>query len=88
LRGSRRLGAKTTLSMRYKLGAADKLRVRLLDTQSGKSLAADVPQLKENQWAQRTVEFLTDELASIDEVHLLLPKGAILLVDDLLLFEP
>jgi inosine-uridine nucleoside N-ribohydrolase len=88
LRGSRRLGAKTTLSMRYKLGAADKLRVRLLDTQSGKSLAADVTQLKENQWAQRMVEFLTDELASIDEVHLLLPKGAILLVDDLLLFEP
>jgi hypothetical protein len=31
---------------------------------------------------------LTDQLPSIDEIQRMLPKGAELLVDDLVLFEP
>jgi hypothetical protein len=34
------------------------------------------------------VEFNTKELPSADEIHVLLPKGSEILLDDLLLFEP
>jgi inosine-uridine nucleoside N-ribohydrolase len=88
LRGQRRLGAKTQLSFRYKLAGAAELRIRLLDTHSGESQAAALTQLGHDQWARTTVEFSTDQLPSIDEIQLLLPKGAELLVDDLILFEP
>ena len=88
LRGQRRLGEKTQVSFRYRLTGADRLRVRLLNTKTGQSQMAQVKQLKRGEWAQTMVEFATGKLPSIDEIHVLLPKEAGLLLDDLLLFEP
>jgi purine nucleosidase len=88
LKGERRLGETTHLAFRYRLAGADKLRARLVNSSSGESLAADVAGLKNGAWTQAVVEFATDKLALIDEIQLLLPKNAEILVDDVLLFEP
>ncbi len=87
LRGQRRVGDKTYVSFRYRLKGSDTLRVRLLNTKTGKSNTVEVKQLKRSEWAQSTVEFATKELASIDELQVLLPERAEMVLDDLLVFE-
>jgi inosine-uridine nucleoside N-ribohydrolase len=88
LRGQRRLGETTHVSFRYRLTGADTLRVRLLNSETGKSQTSKVTGLKTGQWAQAMIDLEPRQLSSIDEVHFLLPKKAELLMDDLLLFEP
>jgi hypothetical protein len=48
----------------------------------------EATQLKTAQWAKTTLAFDSQDLPAIDEVQLLLPNDAKLLVDDLLLYEP
>jgi len=88
LRGQRKLGQSTHVSFRYRLDGADRLQLRLLDTKSGKSRDAGTGQLQTGKWEQTTVEFATKDMGAIDEIHVLLPKGAELLMDDVLLYEP
>ena len=88
LTAERRLGEKTQVSFRYRLTGTDSLQVQLLNSETGKSLTAEAKGLKFGQWSQTTLEVDTQQLPSIDEIHLLLPKKAELLIDDLLLFEP
>lgn len=87
LRGQRALGEKLALSFRYRLKGADALELRLVNSATGASQSADARPLEQGAWTDATVDFDTKGLPSADEVHLLLPKGGELLLDDLLLFE-
>jgi hypothetical protein len=87
LRGARRLGENTHVSFRYRLTGTDTIQIRLMDTKTGQSQVM-AKKLKQDDWEKTTAEFSTKRLRSIDEIHFLLPKQSVLLLDDLLLFEP
>jgi hypothetical protein len=88
LRGLRALGEKSAISLRYRLKGAQSLEIRLVNSATGARQIAEVESPKQDVWADAKVELETKKLASVDEIHLLVPKGGELLVDDLLLFEP
>ncbi len=90
LRGERPAGGKTQLFFRYRLTGADTMRVRLLDR--GKAITtASLKKLTSGAWAETTVDFVDGKPQArdkVDEIQFLLPKGAELLIDDVLLYEP
>jgi hypothetical protein len=86
LRGRRSLAATTHLSFRHHLSGGDRLRVRLVDTKSGKSEVVEKKGLSKDAWRSVIVEFA--DMKEADEIHILADKGADLLVDDVLLYEP
>jgi hypothetical protein len=54
-----------------------------------KEHAVELTGLKPSAWAEATADFgRTRKGDKVDEVRFLLPKGAELLVDDVLLYEP
>jgi inosine-uridine nucleoside N-ribohydrolase len=97
LRGERPLGEKTQLSFRYRLSGADNLRVQLRNCTSGDAHLVELKNLRKDEWATGQVDFSTikgvkggEMIRSgdrVDEIHFLLPRGAELLVDDVLLYE-
>ena len=94
LRGQRSLGDKPQLTFRYRLKAADNMRVKLVNSDTNKHVIAELTGLESNTWKQTTIDFkerLTGSgatLETVDEIHFLLPKQAELFLDDVLLFEP
>jgi hypothetical protein len=92
LRGERPLGKVTRLSFRYRLSGTDNLRVMLANSKKGVSHASiPVNKLRQGEWAEATVDFAAAKLDKgllVDEVNFVLPKGAELLVDDVVLYEP
>jgi inosine-uridine nucleoside N-ribohydrolase len=89
LRGRRPLGAATRLSFRYRLTGADGLRVVLINCTAKKEHTVNLTGLRQSAWAEATADFgLTRKGDQVDEIRFLLPKGAELLLDDVLLFEP
>jgi hypothetical protein len=99
LRGARTMGAATQISFRYRLTGADNLRVRLLGPESnGRESKVDctatLERLEQDEWSRATVDFSAavgekpQSGSLVNEVQFLLPKGAELLLDDFLLFEP
>jgi len=91
LRGERLIGAATQLRFRYHLTGAADLRVALFKGGSPIAPPASVVGMTQNAWTETTVNFFRGEVRPdipVDEVHFLLPRGAELLVDDVLLFEP
>jgi hypothetical protein len=90
LRGERPLGRRTQLFFRYRLSGATALRLRLVHGAGKETREAELKGLKTGRWAQATAEFPAGKRAGrkADEVHFLLPRGAELLVDDVLLYEP
>jgi inosine-uridine nucleoside N-ribohydrolase len=100
LRGLRPLGEVTHLSFRYRLTGAGTMRVVLVNRTSKDTHVVEVKDLAMDRWAETTVDFTTDSRRGsgrpgkpmageqVDEVHFLLPRGATLLLDDVLLFEP
>jgi purine nucleosidase len=97
LRGERPLGEKTQLSFRYHLKGADNLRVQLLNRTSRDVHLVELKNLRKEEWATGQVDFSTVKGVKggemirqgdrVDEIHFLLPKGAELLLDDVLLYE-
>ena len=88
LRGERILGAATRLSFRYRLTGADSVRVVLGNGKKGEHVI-ELTGLKQGTWAKATADFgRTRTGDKVDEIRFLLPKGAELLVDDVLLYEP
>jgi hypothetical protein len=80
----------THLSFRYRLSGADTMRVVLANSKSNVSHVRELKGHKNDAWAETTVDF-TKMIRNgdlVDEIHFLLPQGADLYVDDLLLFEP
>ncbi len=90
LRGERTLGATTQLFFRYKLTGAETLQVALMDRTAKETHIVDLKKLTTGKWAEATVDFpaAAKRGDKVDELRFLLPKGAELLVDDVLLFEP
>ncbi len=90
LRGERTLGATTQLFFRYKLTGAETLQVALADRTAKETHVVDLKKLTTDKWAEATVDFpaAAKRGDKVDELRFLLPKGAELLVDDVLLFEP
>ena len=97
LRGERPLGEKTQLSFRYHLSGADNLRVQLLNRTSRDTHLVELKSLRKDEWAMGQVDFSAVKSVKggevihqgdrVDEIHFLLPKGAELLLDDVLLYE-
>jgi inosine-uridine nucleoside N-ribohydrolase len=88
MRGERPLGKATRLSFRYRLTGADNVRALLVNSKTKGQEAAEVKNLKRDQWAEATVDFGRTKGNRVDEIHFLLPRGAEMLVDDVLLYEP
>lgn len=94
LRGERELGARTQLFFRYRLTGTDALRVALVHGKTKKSLAVDAKGLANDRWSETVLDFPDTAGASlgkgdrVDALQFLLPRGAELVIDDLLLYEP
>ncbi|MCI0699642.1 MAG: nucleoside hydrolase [Planctomycetia bacterium] len=88
MRGERRVDAVTELTFKYKLTGTEMIGVQL--GSKGKVLAggnADV-KLRRDEWAEATVRFKLTGKETASEITFLLPDGAELLVDDVLLYTP
>ena len=89
LRGERPLGAATNLDFRYRLSGADSLRVELVNSKTRQSHVVELKDLKQGEWAQARTAFPdAKKCERVDEIRFLLPKGAELLIDDVLLYTP
>jgi purine nucleosidase len=94
LRGERTLGAATYLNFRYRLTGADTMRLGLVNRTAKATQFVEVKGLTQKKWAEATVNFSGTNPGPpncgdrVDEVQFLLPTGAELIIDDLLLFEP
>jgi inosine-uridine nucleoside N-ribohydrolase len=90
LRGERPVRDKTELFFRYRLTGAETMRVRLSSRTTRKTHTIELSQLKTGQWAEATGDFTAGFRRGdrVDEIQFLLPRGAVLLVDDVLLYEP
>src|SRR5436853_3450475 len=70
------------------------MRVRLVNRTRKDTHVVELKQLKKGEWAEATADFNAGSGKKpragdrVDEVHFLLPAGAELLVDDVLLYEP
>jgi inosine-uridine nucleoside N-ribohydrolase len=87
LRGRRPLGAKTHLTFRYLLTGDDTIRVGLFDEGEKKSGAEGKAAVK-GKWAEMTLDLTAKGAKAADEVRFRVGKGAELLIDDVLLYEP
>jgi inosine-uridine nucleoside N-ribohydrolase len=91
LRGERPLGETTHLRFRYKLTGADSIRVVLVNRAAKKEYSVELKGVAKGRWDEMTVDFSDSKPRKgnrVGEVRFLLPKGAELLVDDVLLYEP
>jgi hypothetical protein len=64
------------------------VELAVVDQASGNAGRASIKELVTREWAQATVDLSGWEPQFADEIHFLLPKGAEMFVDDLVLFEP
>ncbi len=95
LRGERPLGKQTRLFFRYRLSGATTMRAVLVNRTAKTTHVVELKGMKAGEWAEATADFAADSRPAksragdrVDEVHFLLPKGAELLLDDVLLYEP
>ena len=66
------------------------MRVGLVNRATKATRFIELEDMKTGGWAEATVDFTGKERLPwrVDEVQFLLPKGAELLVDDVLVYEP
>ena len=101
MRGPRPLGRRTQLRFRYRVKGARAMEVVLVSSKSNRRWTATAENLVEGKWTETTLSFDTappadkdtpprplDPVPVADEIHFLLPAGAELWADDLLLLEP
>jgi inosine-uridine nucleoside N-ribohydrolase len=100
LRGPRPLGKITQLFFRYHLTKADHMRVLLVNRTVKDAHVIAVKGLTRGKWLEATLDFSQDSRRAdgstgkprqgeqVDEIQFLLPRGAELLVEDVLLYEP
>jgi hypothetical protein len=88
LRGMRPLSWNTGVRFRYHVTGSDRLGVALVNSDTGRKHAADV-RVKPGAWGEATVALpVAEDAAFADELHFLAGKDALLLVDDVLVYEP
>ena len=93
LRGRRRLSAATFVFFRYRLRGEGPIRVVLADSERGEVARGVVREPARDEWGEATLVFEVapdddGELPEVDEIRFVGEKEAVLLVDDLLVFEP
>jgi inosine-uridine nucleoside N-ribohydrolase len=100
LRGPRTMGRATRLAFRYWLTGADKARVLLVNRSLKDTHQMDVVRLRQDRWAEMDLDITHDSRRGsgragkprsgdqVDEIQFRLPRGAMLRVDDVLLYEP
>jgi inosine-uridine nucleoside N-ribohydrolase len=100
LRGERPLGETTQLRFRYHLTGADWMIVLLFNRTVNDNHVIEIKGLKKGKWGEITLDFSRNSKRMdgskgkprpgdrVDEIRFLLPRGAELLVDDVLLYEP
>ena len=88
LRGERPVGKTTNLRFAYHLTGGKSLQIILANSRTKERVERPLDDLTAAAWAERTVELDTEKLQAADELHFVLPAGATLLVDDVLLYEP
>jgi inosine-uridine nucleoside N-ribohydrolase len=89
LRGERPLGAATSLRCRYHLTSATGFSVALRNSGTKKEHVVEAKELAKGEWRELVVSFPAARAGErVDEIVFRLPKGAELLVDDVLLYEP
>ncbi len=86
LRGTRKLPAKTSLTFKYNGSSTDTVAIGLRDSGTGKVTPIEWKPETKGQWAEATLT-LSSENATANELIFKLPKGATLMVDDVLLYE-
>jgi inosine-uridine nucleoside N-ribohydrolase len=85
LRGERVVENATELSFKYRLTGADAVTIALGPNVAGGEQAV---KLGRGEWGEATVRFKLAGRSRAKEIAFLLPDGAELLVDDVLLYEP
>ncbi len=89
LRGERRLGATTELMFKYHLTGADRMRIELVHAKTDRRWTRELLNLTRDAWSETTLRHEIDDVtANVDEVRFLLPAGATLTIDDVLLYVP
>jgi hypothetical protein len=94
LRGSRALSAHTRLRFRYRLTGSNAIEAVLVDSNSGKKLQGSIKNSPLDRWTEAVLDFnikpFDRESPPIaDAVYFSVKgRGAILMIDDLLLYEP
>lgn len=90
LRGERTMGATTKLFFRYFLSGADSLQIALANRTANRDHVVTHKAVKQDAWVEAFVEFANGPSKGdrVDELRWLLPKGAELYIDDVLLYEP
>jgi inosine-uridine nucleoside N-ribohydrolase len=88
LRGERPVGKTTSLRFAYYLTGARSMEIVLANSRTQQRVARELDGLTAGAWSEHHVELDTSQLQSADELHFLLPAGATLFVDDVLLYEP
>jgi hypothetical protein len=81
------VGKTTSLRFAYLLSGGKSLQLVLANSRTGKQAAQVLDGLVADEWSERSVKFETSELQAADELRMLAPAGANLLIDDVLLFE-
>jgi hypothetical protein len=86
LRGDRELGARTQLFVRYRLTGADAMRVALVHGKTKKTFVVWAKGLTSDRWAALVLDF-PGAAGQVDAIQFL-PGNAVLIIDDLILYEP
>jgi inosine-uridine nucleoside N-ribohydrolase len=91
LRGPRPLAESTRLLFRYHLTGADSVTVRLIQAKTRTAHELIVKGLTKGSWSETEIDFARADRPPgagelVDEIQFLLPKGARLQVDDVLLY--
>jgi inosine-uridine nucleoside N-ribohydrolase len=92
LRGARPLAEQTALRFRYRLTGGDRIRVELAN--AGAQIAMhELTSLDKGEWSDTQVRFdvegsSADMQIFAEDIRFVIPPGAELLVDDVLLFAP
>jgi inosine-uridine nucleoside N-ribohydrolase len=86
LRGPRKLGAHTALSFKYYVTDGHAIQIELRDAKGVRGKATTWMPAKVGEWAEETL-VLRQTATTVEEIRFLLPKGAKLTIDDLLLYE-
>lgn len=91
MRGQRPLPKKCRLRCRYQLTGNERVMVEIVNSEPKKSIPATAAALASEEWAEATFDFeipAGEGATTADEIVFSAGKGAALLVDDLLLYEP
>jgi hypothetical protein len=94
LRGSRALSAHTRLRFRYHLTRGNTLEAELVETKSGNAWSGRIRNVTAGQWNEAVIDFNIipfdrESPPTVDTSRLSVKeKSAVLLIDDLLLYEP